>query len=410
MPRLPTSIEQLIEQQKTLPVDELWKEGRGEYRSAYGSYWYRAVACILLSGRVSPKTGGDPNMTEAHRLGKEANFNPYLLERIARLLLKAQVLTAHRHGQYDEGPNFASWWTHDAANLSELTRRAFLELVQERTGYQPWRPTTVHHSGLVEFLQLFFSCFHDRTLPEGQAGLTFAAFSRLPREDLEKAAKTLRLGVDGWTVSGWHNWLDEKGQKALLHALYTTEWAWCGEHNKAMYLLLSPLGEGMLGLKKVPPPYELSTDLKVLPSNTIFAGAGLEMDRLVTLFRCCKVNRIDQVYEFQIDRQRLAEMPAQGAPVAHLRRVLQDAGPLPPTVEDMLGLVPRAGGRVGIRWCSALVQPESAEVLDAIRQHPRLKGYLEAGAPPGYLLVKARSSPENFVRRCQELGFQVTLL
>jgi hypothetical protein len=94
----------------------------------------------------------------------------------------------------------------------------------------------------------------------------------------------------------------------------------------------------------------------------------------------------------------------------HLRRVLQDAGPLPPTVEDILGTRPRAGGRVGIRWCSALVQPESAEVLDAIRQHPRLKGYLEAGAPPGYLLVKARSSPENFVRRCQELGFQVTLL
>ena len=109
MPRLPTSVGQFIEQQETLPADELWKEGRGEYRSAYGSYWYRAVACILLSGRVSPKAGGDPNMADAHRLGKEANFNPYLLERIARLLLKAQVLTAHRHGQYVAGPNFAAW-------------------------------------------------------------------------------------------------------------------------------------------------------------------------------------------------------------------------------------------------------------------------------------------------------------
>jgi hypothetical protein len=285
-----------------------------------------------------------------------------------------------------------------------------LELVQERTGYQPWRPTTVHHSGLVEFLQLFFSCFHDRALPEGQAGSTFAAFSRLPPEDLQKAAKAMRVGVDRWPVSGWHYWLDEKGQKALLHALYTTEWAWCGEHNRTMYLLLSPLGEGMLGMKKVPPPYELSADLKVLPSNTVFAGAGLAMDRLVTLFRCCQVNRIDQVYEFQIERRRLAEMLARRSPVAELRRVLQDAGPLPPTVEDVLGTRPRTGGRVGIRRCSALVQPESAEALDAIRRHPRLKGYLEAGAPPGYLLVKARSSPENFVRRCQELGFQVTPL
>jgi hypothetical protein len=409
MPRLPASIEQFIEQQKTLPVDELWKGGRDEYRSAYGSYWYRAVACILLSGRVSPKAGGDPNMTEARRLGKEANFNPYLLERVARLLLKARVLTADRSAEYVEGPNFASWWAHDAAKLPELTRRAFLELVQERTGYQPWRPTTVHNSGLVEFLQLFFSCFRDRALPEAQAGSTFAAFSRLPREDLRKAAKALRVGVDDLAVGGWHHWLDEKGQKALLHALYTTEWAWYGEHDRAMYLFLSPLGEGMLGLKKPPPPYELSTDLKLLPSNTVFAGAGLAMDRLATLFRCCKVNRIDQVYEFQIERRRLAELPARGAPAAELRRVLQDAGPLPATVEDVLGTRPRAGGRVDIRWCSALVQPESMEVLDAIRRHPRLKGYLEAGAPPGYLLVKARSSPENFVRRCQELGFQVAL-
>jgi hypothetical protein len=29
----------------------------------------------------------------------------------------------------------------------------------------------------------------------------------------------------------------------------------------------------------VPTPFELSTDLKVLPSNTIFADAGLEMDQ-----------------------------------------------------------------------------------------------------------------------------------
>ena len=410
MPRLPTSVGQFIEQQETLPADELWKEGRGEYRSAYGSYWYRAVACILLSGRVSPKAGGDPNMADAHRLGKEANFNPYLLERIARLLLKAQVLTAHRHGQYVEGPNFAAWWGHDAAKLPGLTRRAFLELVQEKTGYQPWRPTMVHHSGLVEFLQVFFTCFHDRALPEGQAGLTFAGFSSLPPEDLLKAAKALRVDVNPWVVSGWHEWLDEKGQKALLDALYTAEWAWCGEHDGTRYLLLSPLGEGMLGLRKVPPPYDLSTDLKVLPSNTVFAGAGLAMDRLVTLFRCCKVNRIDQVYEFQVERRRLADLPARGAPVAELQRVLQGAGPLPPTVEDVLGTRPSAGGKVGIRRCSALVQPESVEVLDAIRRHPRLKGYLEAGAPPGYLLVKARSSPETFVRRCQELGFQVALL
>jgi hypothetical protein len=56
------------------------------------------------------------------------------------------------------------------------------------------------------------------------------------------------------------------------------------------------------------------------------------------------------------------------------------------------------------------VQPESAEVLDAIRQHSRLKGYLEAGAPKGYLLIKQQSNPSNFVQRCKELGFKVTIL
>jgi hypothetical protein len=32
---------------------------------------------------------------------------------------------------------------------------------------------------------------------------------------------------------------------------------------------------------------------------------------------------------------------------------------------------------------------------------------LEPGAPPGYLLLKSRSNPDNFVRRCQDLGFDV---
>src|SRR5205807_4399036 len=84
MPRLPASIQQFVEQQKTLPVDDIWKEGEEPYRSAYGNYWYRAVGCMLLSGRIKPKANGDPNMTDAVRLCKEANFNQYLLVRIAR--------------------------------------------------------------------------------------------------------------------------------------------------------------------------------------------------------------------------------------------------------------------------------------------------------------------------------------
>jgi hypothetical protein len=409
MPKLPSSIQQFIQQQKTIPVDELWKADRDSYRSAYSSYWYRAVACLLLSGRIHPKANGYPNMTDATRVSKEANFNSRLLERIAKLFIRAKVLKIDPQGRYTEGPGFVPWWDNDVEKLRGMTRTAFLELVQEGTGFQPWRPTDAHHSQLVEFLQLFVSCFQGKALPEASAGLIIEAFSRLPKVDLLQAAKAFRIDVHSLSVSSWKDWLDGKGQKGLIAALYTTEWAWYGEHNKIMWLLLSPLGEGMLGLQDAPPPPELSADLKVLPSNSIFAGPGLAMDRLVPLFRFCKIKRIDQLYEFQLDRKHLTEMPSHTSPARELRKVLQAAGPLPATVEDTLDAKPMVGGTVGIRWCSALVQPGSAEVHDAIKQHPRLKGYLEAGAPPGYLLLKARSSPEKFMQRCQELGFRVTM-
>ena len=78
--------------------------------------------------------------------------------------------------------------------------------------------------------------------------------------------------------------------------------------------------------------------------------------------------------------------------------------------DSLLRHKPLGSGEIRVRGCSAIVQPESAEVLDAIRQHSRLKGYLEAGAPKGYLLIKQQSNPSNFVQRCKELGFKVTIL
>jgi superfamily II DNA or RNA helicase len=61
-----------------------------------------------------------------------------------------------------------------------------------------------------------------------------------------------------------------------------------------------------------------------------------------------------------------------------------------------------------LRWRDKAVI--AAEVLDAIRQHSRLKGYLEAGAPRGYLLIRQRSDPHRFVQRCEELGLTATLV
>jgi hypothetical protein len=109
-------------------------------------------------------------------------------------------------------------------------------------------------------------------------------------------------------------------------------------------------------------------------------------------------------------RIQSVERIAGSAPGEELREALRALDPLPPSVADLLATKSKVGGEVGIRWCSALVKPESPEVLAAIREHPQLKGYLKPGAPPGYLLLKSRSNPDNFVRRCQDLGFAVHTL
>lgn len=407
MPRLPASIQQFVEQQKTLSVSETWKDEGEPYRSAYGNYWYRAVGCMLLSGRIKPKANGEPNMTDTVRLCKEANFNQYLLMRIARLFLKAQVVAVERRDHYVKGPGFTAWWDHDVEKLTELTHKAFLAVLQEETGYQPYRPTLIVQARLIEFLKLFFHCFLDRALPEVSVGPTLQAFSELPKDDLLKAAKSFRIKVDALAVYHWHYWLDEKGHKAMLTALNIPEWVWYDKDDKTEWVMLSPLGAGMLGLKKMPPVPDLYAELKVLPNNSVLAGPGRDIDSLVPLFRYCKIKRINQVYEFQVDRKHLAQMPVDPSPTEELRKVLEESGPLPATVADAIGTKSKVGGTLRIRGCSALVKADSAEVLDAIRQHPKLKGYLEPGAPAGYLLIKPSSDWMNFVRRCEELGFQV---
>ena len=225
-----------------------------------------------------------------------------------------------------------------------------------------------------------------------------------------RAARGLGLEVDGVDVAGWQLKLDARGQKALVAALHTAEWAYYAEHEETGRWFASPTGLSMLGLGPPLPAPELATVFKALPNLSVFAGAGLSWETLVPLSRHATIKRIDPVYEFRLDRKRLARSPAGSAPSEALREALRALEPLPSPVADLLGTKSKVGGKVGIRWCSALVKPESAEVLAAIREHPQLKGYLEPGAPPGYLLIKSRSRPDNFVKRCQDLGFLVHTL
>lgn len=400
------TISDFVKKQTTVRIPEIWEEPK-ESQSPYASYWYRAVACMLLSGRVAVKMTGHPNLTDVNRICKEANFNQHLFERIARFLVAAKVIEADRQGRYKKGPEHDGFWKHDRKKLPRASRDAVLALIQGDTGYAVWRPTIAMHADLIEFLMLFFTAFQGLAIREDQFGQAMHGMTHLPEADVVRLGKGLGIKKSEIKLYDWEHWLDEKGQKAMLTALYGAEWLYFVEHKKAGWVFPSPIGLGMLGIGPVPSVPPLVKDLKVSSNLAIFAGAGLDLDKLVPLFRYCKIKRIDQVYEFQVDRRRLQEAPAGDSAGETLCELLADVQPLPGTLADVLQAKSKLGGRIGIRWCSALVKPETPEALSAIREHPQLKGYLEAGAPPGYLLIKPASNPDTFARRCQALGFEV---
>src|SRR4029077_19628790 len=121
-------------------------------------------ACILLSGRIQATNDGKPNMTDVNRIGKEANFNPYLIERIGTFLVAMDVIRFDRQNRYDAGPNLAAFWDRDAARLPAITRQAVLRLVGYQTGHPFWHPKAPEDSCLLEFLTLFFTCFRGLAL------------------------------------------------------------------------------------------------------------------------------------------------------------------------------------------------------------------------------------------------------
>jgi hypothetical protein len=409
-PRLPESLRRYVERQTTRAIADLWGGDRNEHRSPYGSYWYRAVACILLSGRVQAKQDGAPNRTDVNRVGKEAKFNQHLTERVGTLLVAADVIRFNRHGRYEAGPNLAAFWGHDDARLSAVMRQAVARLVGHHTGHPLWHPKPTEDWGVIELLSLFLTSFRGLALVESEVGRVLHEFTRLRKDDLVRAARGFRLGLNCVDVAGWQARLDARGRKALVAALYAAEWAYYAEHEKTGWWFASPTGLAMLGLGPPARAPDLARVFAAQPDLSVFAGAGLGWETLVPLFRHATIKRIDQVYEFRLDRKRLTSSPAGSAPGEDLRAALRALEPLSLPVADLLGTKPTVGGRVGIRWCSALVKPESPGVLAAIREHAHLKAYLESGAPPGYLLIKSRSRPDNFVRRCQDLGFAVHTL
>ncbi len=63
---IPQSIKQFVKQQSTKPVKDLVSESsEDEPQVPYTEYWRRAIAAMLLSGRVKAKVDGAPNMADA---------------------------------------------------------------------------------------------------------------------------------------------------------------------------------------------------------------------------------------------------------------------------------------------------------------------------------------------------------
>src|SRR3954464_14610236 len=141
---LPASLRQFVERQTTIPVADVWDGDPEEERSPYGSHWYRAVVCILLSGRVQARADGTPNMTDVNRVGKEANFNQYLTERVGKLLLAMGAIDVDRQERYGAGPELSVFWGHDVERLPTITRQAVLRLFrQQATTNYSWNPKPV---------------------------------------------------------------------------------------------------------------------------------------------------------------------------------------------------------------------------------------------------------------------------
>ncbi len=411
--QLPATIRRFIEDQATRPASDLGKVRRSELKSPYGSYWYRAIACMMLSGRVQPKhyTDGSPNMTDVNRIGKEANFNQYLFERVARFLVSAEIIVERKlEGPYQEGPNIDAFWDHDEKKLPEIGRHAVLNDVKKHAGYLPKRATPLDRAHLIEFLTLFFACFEGRAIQESRLAEVMQGFSRLPREDLVRVAEELGLKAATVVPDAWGFWVELKEGKVLIEALGKAEWIYGDKHENAYWIVSSEVGLWMLGLDKPLPAPKLPTTLKAGTKLSVQAGAGLGRQTLVPLFRHCTIKKIAEVCEFKLDPKRMAQQPAGTSPGEELRKALEGLDPLPPAIAELLGTQSKLGGQIGIRGCSALVKPESEAVLKAIRQHPNLKGYIEAGAPPGYLIIKPNSDPYNFIQRCRMLGFTVTTL
>src|SRR6516225_6166819 len=145
---LPDSIRDFVERQARVPLESPFDDRETPFYP-YCEYWRRAVAAMLLSGRIAAKYDGFPNMTDVNRICKEANFDQYLFEATSRFLVTAKIIQPDKQGSGYKPAKFSgAFWNHQLQPLRETARQAFLELVQQFTPFRVWRPTVATSSTL----------------------------------------------------------------------------------------------------------------------------------------------------------------------------------------------------------------------------------------------------------------------
>ena len=395
---MPPSLREWVKSQATITPPE------NEAVFPYSEFWWRAVGCVLLSGRVRPKWEKNRlNLTDLNRFCKAANFNQYYFQNAAEFLLAGEVVTTNLNEAFRPGKRFEDFWSRDLLRIEEVAQEALVSLISRFTPFHTWRPT-LRFEGVLGLLRAFFAAFEGRALAAERIGGALLSFSKLPESDLASWVKALNPDAD---EPDWTPWLDENGQTALRDALYTAAWACKTTISEQDCFCLSVTGRVMLGLEPAPPVPPEVKEFKVLPDLSVLAGADLDPKILAVLFRYCRTKRIDRVLQFRVDKAALKEMPS-ASPEAELLNALKPFAPLPATVLDILEKrPPSCRGVVLVRSCRGLVKVENPELLSLIRAHPRLKGYPDRGGPPGFLTIKEGADVYNFIQRCQEHGFEV---
>ncbi len=409
MSSTPTGIIEFVKRQKTQSVDIEW-----EPRFPYGEYHWRVSACILLSGMVRPKSrDGFPNMTDVNRVCKEANFNQYLLEWVGKALVTCRIIGTDWScfDRYKRAANFDAFWELDLDQLRTASVTGFLEFFDSQRGHHKNPHEELGESDLTQLLTLFFAQFPDQAVDSHTFGRALLKFSELPSSALCWLAR--KLGIDERVIhdNRWPEWLDKRGREAAAAAAFSIGWANTSDE-EGRWLCLNPTGRIILGLAESPARTELNAAIEVLPDGSVLAGIGAPVDRLLPLFRHCRIVKLGPVSEFKVDKQALSKVTVGTSAEQELTEVFEGLGPLPPAITKLLDGPETSPlcGQLKYRYCSGIVKPATPEMAKAIRAHPRLKGYIEPGAPTGYLLIKPNSNFDNFLVRCRELGFELLSL